>query len=178
MLKVIVQVLFAFVLSACVSPYGPSTISGGFDQTQMREGVWRVSYYANAYTSEETVQTFWLYRCAEITLEQGYDGFQILSNVELTSAPGQFADATPALYRDGARLIPVVENGFDGKPYMVANIALLRAPLPDRPRVVFDAQALKSFLEPYVTGQRCNGNVCPHVHRYLFPGFGAAPSGS
>jgi hypothetical protein len=175
MLRWIANAVAAMALCGCVSAYAPSSISGGFDQRQVSEVVWRISYFGNAYTSVETVQTYWLYRCAEITLEQGYNGFQILSNVELTQSPS----AIPALFQqgDGARVIPIVESGLDGKPYMVANIMLLRAPLPDRPRVVFDANVLKTFLQPYVTGELCGGNVCPHVHRYLFPGF-VSPEGN
>jgi hypothetical protein len=152
----------SIALAACASAYGPSTLTGGFEQRQLSEGVWRVTYNGNGYTTEETVQTYWLYRSAELALEQGYDGFQIISDVELIAAPAPDADAS---------LIPIVESGL-GKPYMVADIRLLRAPLPEQGRYVFDAAALKAFLEPYVTGELCNSNVCPHVHRYLFPGFG------
>jgi hypothetical protein len=149
-------------VAACASPYAQGGITGGFEQRQLADGVWRVSYNANAYTSEETVQTYWLYRCAELTIEQGYDGFQILSNVQLTEGESE---------ADGASLTRVVQSGLDGKPYMVADIRLLRTPLPDRPRVVFDAVTLRAFLAPYVTGEMCGSNVCPHVHRYLFPDF-------
>ncbi len=165
----------ALALAACASAYTPSSLTGGFEQRQVSEGVWRVTYNGNGYTTEETVQTYWLYRCAELALEQGYEGFQIISNVELTAAPE--AGAVHAAYQSGARLTPVVESGF-GKPYMVADIRLLHAPLPERARYAFDAQALKNFLEPYVTGELCGSNVCPHVHRYLFPGFPDARSGS
>lgn len=164
-LRIIIGLIGALALVACASSYGPSSMTGGFAERQLREGVWRVEYNGNGYTSEETVQTYWLYRSAELALEQGYDGFQIISNVELTALP------------DGeARIVPAVESGL-GKPYMIADIQLLRAPLPPQGRHVFDARAMKAFLETYVT-ELCQGNVCPHVHRYLFPDFGAAPAPS
>ncbi|MEQ1489906.1 MAG: hypothetical protein ABL932_05095 [Terricaulis sp.] len=157
-LKASVGLACALMLSACVSGYSPSSITGGFEQQQLSDTTWRVTYNGNGYTTEETVQTYWLYRSAEIAIEQGYDGFQIISDVELTALP------------DGeARILPAVESGL-GKPYMVADIRLLRAPLPERGRYVFDARAMQTFLAPYVN-ELCNGNVCPHVHRYLFPGM-------
>ena len=62
------------------------------------------------------------------------------------------------------------ENRF-GPPTLRANIVLLDGPLPDRPAAVFNAKKLKDYLEPYVTGKKCRGNVCPHVHAYFLPGF-------
>lgn len=162
----------AMALCACASTYGDGTqsITGGFFQRQISENVWQVEYSGNAYTTEETVQSYWLYRAAELTLEQGYDGFRIDSRVELA---GRLANMQPAQYPAGeAQLTPIVQRGFDGKPFMIASITLLRAPLPDEPRRVFDARALRTFLDPLVNGEKCGGNVCPHVHRYLFPGFG------
>lgn len=161
--RIVVALVCIVAVSACVSGYGPSSLTGGFEEQRLNDVTWRVTYNGNGYTTEETVQTYWLYRSAEITLEQGYDGFQIISDVELTSLP----DAE-------AHIVPAVESGF-GKPYMVADIRLLRAPLPEQGRHVFDARALRTFLAPFV-GDLCSGNVCPHVHRYLFPGFGQAPA--
>lgn len=171
----ILALFAALTLCACASTYGDGTqsITGGFFQRQVGENVWQVEYSGNAYTTDETVQTYWLYRAAELTLEQGYDGFRINSRVELTRGP---ARVQPAQYRAGdAQLTRIVERGLDGKPFMVATITLLRAPLPDEPRRVFEARALRSFLDPLVNGEKCGGNVCPHVHRYLFPGFAADP---
>jgi hypothetical protein len=155
------------LLSACAvaSPYSESGWTGGFEDRQINIETFEVSYYVNGYTSEETVQTYWLHHAAELTLSHGFDGFEILGNVRLTQArPGE------------ARVVPVVINDF-GKPYMVARIRFLRGPLIESPGRIFNAQALKDFLEPYVRGQTCGTNVCPHVHRYLLPGFGqAAPA--
>lgn len=165
-LKIVLCLVCALMASACASAYAPSSLTGGFEQQRLSDTTWRVTYNGNGYTTEETVQTYWLYRSAEIAIQEGYDGFQIISDVELTALP------------DGeARIQPAVESGM-GKPFMVADIRLLRAPLPERGRYVFDARAMRAFLAPYVN-ELCNGNVCPHVHRYLFPGeLPPAPSSS
>lgn len=55
------------------------------------------------------------------------------------------------------------------KPSLEADIQLLKGPVTANPPKVFDAKQLKAALEPYVTGNKCNQNVCPHVHRYIMP---------
>lgn len=169
--------VLAAALTACASGYNSESITGGFSERQISENVWQIVYSGNGYTTDETVQTYWLYRSAQVASEHGYEGFRIANDIELTRArPGE-AQLRPAVYREGdAVLAPVVERGLAGKPYMVGNIVLLHAPLANEPGRVFDARALEAFLAPYVTGQLCGGNVCPHVHRYLFPGFSDQPA--
>jgi hypothetical protein len=56
------------------------------------------------------------------------------------------------------------------KPQLEGQIRLLKSPFTPQPGRVFDAANLQAFLGPYVTGAKCGGdNVCPHVHRYLYP---------
>ncbi len=38
-----------------------------------------VSFRGNGYTDRQTVQSFLLYRCAQVTLEDGYDYFVLIS---------------------------------------------------------------------------------------------------
>jgi hypothetical protein len=145
----------ALVLSACATAYQSEGITGGYSDSQVAPDTWRVMYAGNGYTTAETVQTFWLYHAAELTLAKGYDGFRILS------APGLRPGA-------GTTELPV-DVGLVGKPVLVMNIALLRKPITPRPPVVFDAAALEARLAPIVKLGLCEGNVCPHVHSYLMP---------
>jgi hypothetical protein len=71
----------ALLLAACATPYTQSGILGGFDAKELREDVYRVAFGGNGYTTNETAQTYWLYKCAELTLEKGYYGFEILSDM-------------------------------------------------------------------------------------------------
>src|SRR5262249_23098684 len=36
----------------------------------------------NGYTTRESVQVYWLYRCAELAIEKGFTGFEILSDMQ------------------------------------------------------------------------------------------------
>jgi hypothetical protein len=72
----------AVLLASCATPYAPEGLTGGFDNKELRADVLRVRFDGNGYTSKETAQTYWLYRAAELTLEKGYAGFEILSDMQ------------------------------------------------------------------------------------------------
>jgi hypothetical protein len=162
-------------LTGCLGPtkYADEGWTGGYKQTQLEPGIWRVSFFGNGFTTAETVQTFWLYRCAEVALENGADGFEVVSDIHLVSLK-----SAPA---GRPQLIPVHGGGGGGfvyvpmyvpdtpKPSLEADIKLVKGPFKADPPRVFDAAALKAVLEPIVKGKLCDGNVCPHAHHYLKP---------
>lgn len=74
-------------LSGCASsstPYQPlssaSQISGGYTDHQLGEGRYRVTFAGNRLTSRETVESYLLFRSAQLTLEQGYDWFVVVDH--------------------------------------------------------------------------------------------------
>ena len=88
-MKGIRQVAIALVvasLAGCATSYGTETWTGGFHEDQLGGARWRVVFSANGYTSRESAQTYWLYRCAQLALEKNYDGFRILTPMQLISA--------------------------------------------------------------------------------------------
>ena len=169
------------MLSGCASTYTSSSFSGGYAETRISDTTWTIRYGGNGYTSVETVQTYWLYHCAEFALSKGYDGFSILTPIDLSAI-------TPLKPQSagGGRIIRVHGGGGGGhgggvvviygyggaqpfKPWLQGNIALLKNPVTPVPGRVFDAAALKALLGPHVLGDKCGGNVCPYVHTYLYP---------
>jgi len=78
MIRFSVAALFAVMLAACTSPYAPHGITGGFLEKRLGPNSFRVSFDGNGYTGEEQVVDYWLYRCAELTIENGYSYFGIL----------------------------------------------------------------------------------------------------
>lgn len=163
-----VSLMAAIVLAGCATEYGTQDLTGGYTEHQTAPDRWQLGFAGNGYTTQETVQTFWLYRAAELTLQQGYDGFEILSNITLLSFPAE-PDGNAKLFNASAGgsslLVPVYY-----KPTMWAEIRLLKKPFAGKPPRIFDAATLKAALEPYVKGKLCSGgNVCPHVHSYLKP---------
>ncbi|OXE35134.1 MAG: hypothetical protein CGW95_15735 [Phenylobacterium zucineum] len=54
------------------------TSAQGFTETKLEDNRFRVSFAGNTVTSRETVETFLLYRAAELTLAQGFDTFLVV----------------------------------------------------------------------------------------------------
>ena len=74
------------MLSACATatPYQPNIavqpgrpVPGGFSEQRIEPERYRVSFAGNSLTSRETVESYLLYRAAELTQAQGFDWFTI-----------------------------------------------------------------------------------------------------
>jgi hypothetical protein len=71
----------ALAVAACATqtPYAPRSTSGyGFTETRIESNRFRVAFSGNSLTDQETVETYLLYRAAELTLQEGYDWFEIV----------------------------------------------------------------------------------------------------
>ena len=174
--KAIALVFAAALLAACTTPYQRMGLTGGYSEKQISGDVWHVHYVGNGLTTLETVQTMWLYRCASLTLEKGFAGFEIVKSSPLTelrrgqSRPvchaSSFSSSLQAAMPDiigqtVGNMVAARAPTFDG------DIRLINLPFTPVPGKVFDAAALKALLEPLVTVPKCKGNVCPHPHTYL-----------
>lgn len=165
----------AALISGCATGYqrmNAFTITGGFSDKDLGKNVWRVEFAANGNTTNETAQCFWLYRCAELTLEKGYDGFEILSDIRLVKAVSPYeAFGLEEPRFQNAQYVPIFIPMSDvNKPYIQADILLVKGSVDARPPKVFDAKQLKSALEPHVAEPiKSRGNVKAHVHEYLLP---------
>jgi hypothetical protein len=157
--------------------YAMESRAGGYNQEQIRPGIWRVSFFGNSYTTPETVQTFWLYRCAELALDNDADGFEIISDLHLaalrTGARDE-AQRIPVHGGGGVIFVPIPNytpdyDAIDStKPVLEAEIRFLKRPFSAHAPKTFDAAKLKASLEPLVKGKLCDsGNVCHHAHGYL-----------
>ena len=71
-------------LTACetATPYQPlehgTAISGGFTDQRLDADHFRVSFQGNTLTSRATVESYLLYRAAELTTSQGFDWFETI----------------------------------------------------------------------------------------------------
>jgi len=82
---VLAAALGAAILGACATatPYQPlgargTGASGGFSEVRLAPNRYRVTFAGNSMTSRERVETFLLYRAAELTTQRGFDGFTIV----------------------------------------------------------------------------------------------------
>lgn len=139
-------------------------LTGGYSDKHVDEDVYRVTYSGNGPASRESIQTYWLYRATELTLEKGFDGFEIISPLQLGSL-----NLDPQRQKVALIYIPMPDDSR--KPFFEADIRLLKGPVKAAPPKTFDARMLQAALEPYVKAEKkCDsGNVCPHIKRYLQP---------
>lgn len=67
---------------ATATPYQPlgyPGARGGYTDQQLDATHWRVSFFGNTLTSRQQVETYLLYRAAELTLQQGYQCFTVVN---------------------------------------------------------------------------------------------------
>jgi len=81
-LKKIVLVASALVLTACATatPYQPSAntnMRNGFSELKIENDRVKVTFDGNSLTDRQTVETYLLYRSAELTKSAGYDYFTL-----------------------------------------------------------------------------------------------------
>lgn len=73
----------ALGLAACQSGPTPYQPGGGGDlgyaESRIENDRYRISFKGNSLTDRETVENYLLYRAAELTLQNGYDVFTIVS---------------------------------------------------------------------------------------------------
>lgn len=86
-------VALGLVLAGCATatpyqPYRPHSaggIHGGYSEERVAADEFRVRFHGNSMTSRERVETYMLYRAAELTVANGYDWFMAVDrNMEHT----------------------------------------------------------------------------------------------
>lgn len=73
----------------CATPYQRQGFTGGFDEYPLAADTYTITFKGNAYTSADRVQMYLHFRCAELTLETGYNSFVVVEK-ENQDRTGQF----------------------------------------------------------------------------------------
>lgn len=74
------SVLLTLIVTGCATGYGPKGLLGGYENKQIGDHLYEVKFHGNQHTPKEKTLNFLLYRCAELTLEEGFTHFIILEN--------------------------------------------------------------------------------------------------
>ena len=161
----------AAALAACASPtpFEPVDSSGyGFADLKIEENRYRISFRGNSLTTKEQVETALLLRAAEVTLENGYDHFTIVSDDTETQRQVRVTDLGPAYGPYGfygfGRPFPYYGYGYPWGPGFgtdvtvretqrysaIAYIVLGRGPKPKGELAAYDARSVKANLSSAV----------------------------
>ncbi len=111
--------------SGCSStPYQRDDTEGGYVESKISEDIYRVTFRGNKHTLRRKIENYLGYRCAELTIEQGYDSFAFTERIIIT-AGGELVYATwsNAQRQRQYRVIPV--GGLDGLFFQLAMGAVL-----------------------------------------------------
>lgn len=80
-MRTLVLIASLGLLAACATatPYQPAPANApyGFQEQRIENNRVRITFRGNTVTARETVETYLLYRAAEVTLENGYDYFVV-----------------------------------------------------------------------------------------------------
>lgn len=169
-------------LAACetATPYQPqmkgSQVSGGYRDQQIEANRFRVTFNGNSMTSRETVESYLLYRAAELTVQNGFDWFVMADRqtdrksntyVDRPFGPGPWGYWGPS-WRYGGAFGWRSWDPWWGDPFWdssidvrtvdryeaMAEIVAYRGPKPgDNPRA-FDARDVISRLGPTIVTPR------------------------
>ncbi len=94
--KITLPLILLISLSSCVTPYKPAGLLGnGYTDTRIDSNTAMVNIKANQALGEMKVQTYLYRRCAEVTINSGFDYFIIVSHsvnevTTLRTDPGSY----------------------------------------------------------------------------------------
>jgi len=164
MKRPILAAIAALVLSGCVTatPYQPAskhTSAEGYTEQRLQDDRWRVTFSGNEVTSRQTVESYMLFRSAELTLANGYDWFETLDRS--TEAQPTYYWGPDGYYYgagwyggDGGYWSPRWTYGNDwnaGTSYQVqASIIMHHGPKPPDHPHAFDAREIVAHVGPHV----------------------------
>lgn len=147
-------------LAACSGPtaYAPSVDGDdGYAERQIEDNRYRVQFRGNSLTDRETVETYLLYRAAEVTLASGHDHFRIVD---------QEVEPTTTYYGDGPGVGVFGSHGYrygtgfglslgttlsPSTSYdAVANVLVFKGPKPEGDANAYDAREVIRLIGPTV----------------------------
>ena len=161
-MRTLLLILLTAALAGCAKPalYQPMEDDVGYGEQKLEDNRYRVWFAGNSATPRETVEDYVLYRCAELTLDKGYDYF-VLSD---RSTQGEHHDRGGVSFGiggfrfggSGGISIGVgtgVPTG-DPKYYGQADAVLMKGKKPANDPAAFDAREIKANLGASIVRQR------------------------
>jgi hypothetical protein len=141
-------------LCGCATAYQKSGLTGGYTDRRLTDSTYYVDFAGNGYASGERVHMFFLYRCAELTLEKGFDYLLVESGPPpRASLDGPAASSHAMWYSDddAGGMQPVYYYTYTITTYNArGTVHMYHAPLTYELAWAIDARRLKEELQPYV----------------------------
>jgi len=145
-------VLFA----SCSTRYQPDGLTGGYEEVQLGENIFSVTFRGNGYTKKQKAVDLCLLRCAELTNENGFKYFSIInqnSDVTNSSYTSPSSSVTTGSVNSYGQ-VNAYTNTYGGQTYNFSkpstnNTIIMHKNKPDK-GISFDANFLiKSIGDKY-----------------------------
>lgn len=154
-------VVAALAIASCATPYQQDGLSGGYSDRKINDSAYVVSFGGNGYASKERIWYFWTYRCAQLTLQSGYQLFSIRLPERPSAAAQSAGSLRPAVYdpneqgrflKVGTVFVPVIVPTGGGPPKWAfsGTVLMFHRPLPQGVSWAMDAQEVMQELDAYV----------------------------
>jgi hypothetical protein len=152
------------LLAGCATPYQARTHQAGYTDQRIDDSTYTVTYRGDGTTDAERVWNFWMYRCAELTIEKGFTYFSIVPGARRTSSVSTPSLRPAVAYAGGSGEFVHTKGGGGtyytySVPYTYtvalssATIKLHAEPLPAHLLIAINAAKLKELLAPVVAGK-------------------------
>jgi len=79
-IKFITIIVIGILICTCSTPYQPKGALGGYSSYQLSDNTYKVVFKGNQHTKAETVFDYLERRCAEITVENGFEYFIVFED--------------------------------------------------------------------------------------------------
>jgi hypothetical protein len=151
-------IAFVAAITACATStsYQPMDGRYGYSEQRIEENRYRIVFKGNAATSRETVETYLLYRAAELTLDLGFDYFLVTEQETEARTTYQTTPLVYGRYRYGFHHFPYYAHGYPWagetrttqirRYEAVAFVAMYKGAKPQNEPTAFDAREVISNL--------------------------------
>lgn len=76
------------LLTGCATAYQPDGVTGGYSDQRLSADTEQVSFRGNRFNSPETLHSYLLRRCADVTIQNGYTYFMLVTPIESSANVG------------------------------------------------------------------------------------------
>lgn len=71
MKNILTLIAFCFLICSCATHYNSLGFRGGYSDLKIDSDTYEVEFVGNGYTSQNLIERYFLFRCSEITIENG-----------------------------------------------------------------------------------------------------------
>jgi hypothetical protein len=138
------------------TPYQPAVDGYGYSEQQIEDNRYRVSFAGNQLTPADTVQNYWLYRTAELTLDHGYDYFIVVDrNLDRSTTYQGTSTLSPGYITEGGDYIGGTGfssySAYPSDRYTAyADVVMFEGEKPAGDVNAYDARSVLRQLDPTI----------------------------